>query len=252
MLDKTGSISSSDLSGERNAATGLLNLYTPLNPHPKVSIGDFGNPGSGSYLGQILFPLTTNYAGVQTAINGITSSGGSTNLQSAIATAQNEFVANGSTHPDGTPYQRILILISDGDPNIPGSGSGWNQGAQDAALSAADQAKLAYTSIFAIHYGSGDGRDRLASLASGTVSNTGHQSGSRNDAGLSNTPTQAQIDAENGDNDYFYISPTAAQLQTLFTQIGSIVCPASVGGGAPALPPTSISTGSWQEVPTAP
>ena len=252
MLDRTGSISSSDRAQEAASTKALLDLYDPLVPNPKVGVGRFGNgtddgglaPAGISFSGQ----LNTNYSGLYSTVDTyMTSSGGYTNLGSAIDVVADEFAARGSTHADGSRYQHVLILISDGIANRPGSGSGANPTAMDAALLAADTAKydplaMSRTHIFAIHYGDSSGRNFLASLASGTVPNPGHQPGSASDK-----LTAAE---ENSDGDFFFIAPTATDLKALFQQIGAIVCPAAAGGALST--GQSMSLGSWEELPVAP
>lgn len=251
MIDRTGSISSSDLTGEKAAAVGLVNLYNqmsgpplnlPASQLPLIGFGAFGtnflNPAA-----QIITHLTNNYPGLISSINAMPTAFSYTSIQSAISVAQSEL----SSLSDGK--QKVLILISDGGANRSVADPLCTNPSNDpsvAALCAADQAKLAYTHIFTVHYGDPSGRNYLATLASGIVSNSPHQPGSKND---DNPDTPAGVTAENNDNDYFFISPTAGQLTTLFNQIGSIVCPAASGGGNISLPPSDINLGSWQENP---
>ena len=243
MIDRSGSINDADYIKEKAAATGLVDLYEPLTPNPLIGFGAFGTSGSNADA-QILQTLTTNYPTLNSIINGAPDANSYTDLQSAISLAQHQFEVIADDK------QKVLILISDGLPNRSSVDSLCNNPSGDddiAALCAADQAKLAYSHIFTVHYGDANGRDFLAKLASGTFSNSGHQPGSANNTGTSNTP--AVINAENIDGDYFYVSPTADQLQAIFTEIGAIVCPEAVGGGAPSLPPSTILPGSWQETP---
>ena len=116
MLDRTGSMGGSDLTDERNAANNLLNLYAALTPLPKSSVGVFGAVGAGEpYNAAIVQALTTIYSSLTSAVNtNLASSGGYTNLASAIAVSQAEFTAH------GTPGKgHVLILLSDGGTNRP-------------------------------------------------------------------------------------------------------------------------------------
>ncbi|MFZ2484649.1 MAG: VWA domain-containing protein [Minisyncoccia bacterium] len=138
MLDRTGSMTSSDLVGERAAANALLDLYDNLTPLPKSSIGVFAALGSGQpYVASILQSLTTTYANLYNAVTtGLASSAGGTNIASAIDVSRNELVTNGTV---GKP--KVLILVSDGEANWPTSGAtpvntGWKSptaNAQDSS-----------------------------------------------------------------------------------------------------------------------
>ncbi len=183
MLDRTGSMGSTALADERTAAKALLDLYSPLSPAPKVGVGIF-NDGSGnpSAPAAIVGPLTTVYSPtLYNAINTwLASSGGFTNLSSAIDVGQNQLSSNGNP-----AAANVLILISDGQPNRPGSGSGATTQAMNAAYNSADAAKFNDTEIFTIHFGTVvntpegiNSQEYLARLAKGTFSNSPHQPGS--------------------------------------------------------------------------
>ena len=116
MLDRTGSMNSTDLSDERTAANGLLNLYKALTPLPKSAVGVFGAVNANEpYNAAIVQTLTTAYSSLTNAVNtNLANSGGYTNIASAISTAQAEFTAH------GTPGKgHVLILLSDGGANRP-------------------------------------------------------------------------------------------------------------------------------------
>lgn len=178
MLDRTGSMSSSDLASERTAANGLLDLYDNLTPPPKTAVGVFGGVGySEPYNAQIVQGLSSVYTTLYAAITtGLATGNGYTNLASAISTAQAEFNAHGTAG-----REKVLILLSDGGTNRPTSDP------YGLAYTAANNAKLAGTKIFTIHFGdAGPGtsftdQDYLAKLASGSAPNSPHQPGSLND-----------------------------------------------------------------------
>lgn len=116
MLDRTGSMGTTDLQNERAAANGLLNLYAALSPLPKSSVGVFGAINANEpFNAAIMQGLTTAYSSLASAVNsGLANSDGYTNLASAISVSQAEMAAN------GTPGKgHIIILLSDGGANRP-------------------------------------------------------------------------------------------------------------------------------------
>lgn len=133
MLDRTGSMRSTDLSGERVAANSLLDLYSKLKPiPPKTALGVFGAIGVGEpYMANIIQGLTNIYTGLYNAITtGLASSNGYTNLASAIDVSRTELITNGTV---GKP--KVLILVSDGEPNRPsGSNAQGNSGWKSPAV----------------------------------------------------------------------------------------------------------------------
>ena len=186
MLDRTGSMSSTDLVNERIAAKGLLDLYAPLSPAPKVGVGVFGNPADTTNWSAIIVGnLTDVYSGLYTAIDTwLATSNGGTNLSSAISVGHNELISNGSP-----TAANVLILLSDGDTNRPTTNP------IEAALDAADVAKSAGTKIFTIFFGTDpdgtgfSGQGLLAALANGSVPvGTGHpgHSGALHELGSAN------------------------------------------------------------------
>jgi hypothetical protein len=128
-LDRTGSMSSTDLSNERAAAKGLLNLYNPLSPPPQVGVGRFGDSTNGGVEAEVQTrgQLTNNYGDddpgndtdndLYDAIEEATGSNSSvgTNLADAITVGANEL-----TGPRHDPTkEKVLILITDGEPTEP-------------------------------------------------------------------------------------------------------------------------------------
>ena len=245
MLDRTGSMSSSDLADENAAAKSLLDFFSISSPAPHVGIGAFGGTDGSS--ASIVHGLTTSFGPLYTAIDTATGSNSNvgTNLQDAVTVGQAELVGpnSGSSH-------KILIIISDGDPNEP---SGTTSVNIEDALDAADAAKLAGTGteIFTIHFGSNPsgfaGPELLAAMATGTVpastlptpyrnATPSHQPGSDDD--------KATAAAENADGDHFYISPTSADLQGIIVQISETIC------GTPTPTPTPTNTPTVTPTPT--
>lgn len=191
MLDRTGSMTSTDLSNEQTAAKGLIDLYDTVNPTPKLGIGRFGiSSGNSNAEVQTRGQLTTNYGDddfgsdsdndLYDATEEATVSGSNvyTNLASAISVGDGEL--NSGRHTSGKG--KVLILISDGEPNRPCSdgtescGSSVTTFAKNAATSAANTAKTSHgidnlpTEIFTIHFGNAGTNNTnkhfLASLAS--------------------------------------------------------------------------------------
>lgn len=122
VLDRTGSMSSTDLSGERTGANGLLNLYGGVSPKPQSGVGSFGGLDGSSASVPTNGQLSVNYTNLTNTVNSITGSNSSvgSNLGDALLVASNEL--NGPRHRAG--YGKVLIMQSDGVPNRPTSTSG--------------------------------------------------------------------------------------------------------------------------------
>lgn len=130
ILDRTGSMSSGDLTNEGNAAKALTDLYAGVLPPatpPQLGVGSIG----GLYRIAGVWPaasipndtdpyhgwLTTSYNALKSTITQITSSNSSvgSDLSAGITVAAAEL--NSSRHIAGK--EKVLILVSDGDPNEP-------------------------------------------------------------------------------------------------------------------------------------
>jgi hypothetical protein len=167
--------------------------------------------------------------GLYAAIDGnlVTTSSGGTDIGSGINVGYGE--VSGIRHD--VSKAKVMIILSDGLPTVPSNSS-------STVLAASDSAKQNGTSLYFLHFGSGSGNDLSAKIASGTTTVPGHQNGSKNDAGTANgNVSQANADKENNDGDNFFISPTFDQLQAIFQQVGTAVCPAA--GAASVPPPTT-------------
>lgn len=167
--------------------------------------------------------------GLYAAIDGnlVTTSSGGTDIGSAINVGYGE--VSGPRHDSSKA--KVMIFLSDGLPTVPNNSS-------STVLAASDNAKTNGTSMYFLHFGSGSGNDLSAKIASGTTTVPGHQLGSKNDAGTgSGNVSQVNADKENNDGDNFFISPTFAQLEAIFQQVGTAVCPAA--GAASVPPPTT-------------
>ena len=143
MLDRTGSMNSTELGDEKNAANALVNLYglvttnSPGLPAPLISVGSFGGITAAT-VNNALIPnnavdssgftglLTSVYSTLTAAITKITSSTSCssgnrsgtdtcTDLSAAFSSASSEL--NSARHKSAN--QKVLILISDGAPSLP-------------------------------------------------------------------------------------------------------------------------------------
>ena len=117
IFDRTGSMSSSDRSNERNAGNTLTNLYAGVSSLPKIGAGSFGGI-DGSYAsvpanGQ----LTASYSTILSTISTLTGSNSSvgSNLGAAITVGATEL----SSVRHDPNKQKVLIFVSDGLPNEP-------------------------------------------------------------------------------------------------------------------------------------
>jgi hypothetical protein len=120
ILDRTGSMSSSDMANEKIAASSLNSLYAGVLPPalpPHLGVGSIGGLDGSAASIPLLGQLSTVYANITSAINSITSSNSSvgSDLSAGITTASNEL--NSARHIAGN--EKVLILVSDGDPNKP-------------------------------------------------------------------------------------------------------------------------------------
>ena len=125
MLDRTGSMGSTDLADEKSAANALVSLYAavvPPAPAPRLGVGSFGGlDGSHAWVptnppNTVNGILTTVYGDITNAITKITASNSSvgTDLSAAITAGMNELAGHGQAGK-----QKVLILVSDGDPSEP-------------------------------------------------------------------------------------------------------------------------------------
>jgi cysteine-rich repeat protein len=256
MLDRTGSMSSSDLENERAAAKSVLTIAAAAAVPPFIAIGAFGDNTKGGAEAFLEHGLTRTLTpapygdddpgndsdgDLYDAIENVTASNSSvgTNISDALSVASNALAGATSTH-------RVIILISDGDASEPTNASTGREAAYDTS----DAAKLAGREIFTVHFGSDPagfaGQELMAAIATGTASppsadghNThAHQNGSADD--------QATSAAENADGDHFFISPTAAEMTAVLSTIVNQYC-----YSIPTATPTIAATPSPSATHTA-
>lgn len=169
MIDRTGSINSTDMNNQQIGAKTLLNFFNGATVKPQVAIGSF-NVQTGADA-RIHAGLTQTYGvndtetptpdtstGLYKAINDLDNAtgemgNGTTDLSAALIVAKNEL-------DNGTVPNRFIIIISDGITNqpagsVPSACSGGNPGA--AANAAANAAEFAGYKIITIHYGDDSG-----------------------------------------------------------------------------------------------
>jgi hypothetical protein len=120
IFDRTGSQTGTDLSNEKNAANTLLSLYQGATPPGQVAIGSFGGLDGSSASIPTNGHLSKNWSNLTNAINSITGSNSSvgSNLSSAITVADTELAS--TTLHDSTKA-KVLVFVSDGEPNQPTS-----------------------------------------------------------------------------------------------------------------------------------
>lgn len=251
--------------GIYDAVKGLLDLYGALSPAPKIGIGSFGYPYSASgtasipnspsgHLTNVYGTSGTPGTGLYNTLYVLTSghpnvAGLTTGMIAGVNVANAELLSITPSIP------KVLIFISDG----------LHSETNTNILNSTDSAKTSGTQIFTIvidQTNSGiANRSLMAYMSTGndtplpsSTYGTGHQNGSQNDAGVSTA--QSAIDAENTDNDNFFIAPTFSQLPVLVQTIGEKVCPAATAplpppptnNPPPPPPPPNIDLGSWEEI----
>lgn len=181
MIDKTGSISNTELTAQKNAAKLMLSQFATATEKPRVAIGTFNCTtfSCSTVSARIVADgeLTSNFGSdgspgtrLYKAINNISSPSGNTNLGDGFDVSQAEL-----TSGRGDPQtDNFIIILSDGIPNRPTSFNGNNcssvcncSAAKEYADSRRDIAAAAGTKIFAIHYGDDVGSCSGANVQAG-------------------------------------------------------------------------------------
>ncbi|MES2059837.1 MAG: hypothetical protein V4438_02290 [Patescibacteria group bacterium] len=191
MLDRTGSMSSTERSWLKTAANTLENLYSlvtvnsPALPAPKLGVGSFGGINSAAST-TALVPygnqngdgtsvkgfLSTVYSDILSAISTMMGSGscsaaGSsdncTNISAALSKGSDEL---GSVNHTLT-NQKVLILISDGSPTLPFGSSLTASGTTSPALNVQNGASDAWTNPSNAYSGGDAGASATATTGSG-------------------------------------------------------------------------------------
>lgn len=160
MLDRTGSMSSSERSWLQTAANLLTNLYSlvtvnsPNLPAPSLGVGSFGGitaatvnsalvPNNPADSSGFLGILTTVYSDLSAAITKMMSSSSCssgrtgdscTDISAAVQSGSDE-LGSGRHNPDN---QKVLILISDGIASLPSGTTVISTGTTSPAATSAD------------------------------------------------------------------------------------------------------------------
>lgn len=255
MLDRTGSMSASDLTNERTAAKNFLMTLDDATLPPFVAIGRFGDAVNGGTEAELIDALTRTQTPSPYGDDDLAADGDlyaaidtSTGSNSSVGTNISDALSVGNTAlSSGTTGHRVVILISDGDPSEP-----TNQATGiEAAYDTSDTIKLAGREVFTIFFGTEvagfAGRQLMAAIATGTTAvpatdghNThGHQTGSADD--------QATTALENADGDHFFIAATAADMSSILAMIAEQFCESIP---TPTITPTASRTPTITRTPT--
>lgn len=176
---------------EKAAAKSLVDLYSQVPSHPKVGFGVFGDIASG-VSAEIISHLTINYSAVKTAIdNSLPQYPISyTNLKDAIRVASDELTNNGDAE------KKVLILVSDGDPNKPSGTTLSDTGLQSLTSNNQNGAgELWSNGIGAYTNGNGDASDPVSENDRHQFYNFNFGNGSGLPTGSTITGIQAVADA---------------------------------------------------------
>ncbi len=202
ILDRTGSMSSTDLGNERTAGNALTDLYASVLPPatlPRLGVGSIGAYPNASLPGgsagiPLLGQLSTAYANIKSAIASITGSNSSvgSDLSAGINTANTEL--NSTRHVAGN--EKVLILVSDGDPNEPNGTTNFDTGYRSPSAEADESATSKWTTPENAKLdGVGDASALVASSSRERYYDFNFGGGSGLPAGVTVTGIQAQLDA---------------------------------------------------------
>ena len=144
VLDRSGSINSTELSQLKTAAKDFVDALG------LTTIGIHAGKSSFATTGSLNHHLTDDPVSLKAAIDAMTS-GGLTNLKEGIELATTEQANPGDGHDraDLTSPDK-MIVVTDGNPNEPGS----DANARTTAAAAADAARSAGAEIFVVGVGS--------------------------------------------------------------------------------------------------
>ncbi|MFH1956675.1 MAG: vWA domain-containing protein [Patescibacteria group bacterium] len=146
VLDRSGSISSSEMAVLKTAAKAFVSALAPESDGVHMGQTSFSDNGT------LDLHLTDNVAAINLAIDGI-SPGGYTNLKEGIELATAELANPGDTHDradvDSPDY---MVIITDGAPNEPGT----ETQAKAAAIVAANAADTDGIIIYVVGVGTSE------------------------------------------------------------------------------------------------
>ncbi len=208
MFDRSGSMSGTDLSNERNAGNALTNLYAGVSSLPKIGAGSFGGL-DGSYASiPVNGLLTSSYSTILSTIATITGSNSSvgSNLGAAITVGAAELASG--RHTPGK--QKVFIFVSDGVPNEPTNSAGMTGTSSPSAN---------------VQNGSGDLWTLPANAyanASGEATDAGGHRHRFSGFGFPTIPTGSTIRGIMAEADAWSIAvPTAASTTLIASQLGA-------------------------------
>ena len=114
LMDNSGSMSGTDPQRLRAAAAKLFwEAVLPVRATNRVAFLDFGtSPSTGFTSSRLLVPFTTSAARLDSALARVTASGGTPLYESLRETAR--WI---DTSTSGTSDNRVMLLLSDGQPN---------------------------------------------------------------------------------------------------------------------------------------
>jgi len=146
VLDRSGSIDSTELQTLKDAANAFVTALGPSTDGNHIGQSSFSTTGS------LDLHLTGVEADVHTAINAL-SSDGFTNLFEGIDLATAE-LDNAHEH-ERAAVPDFMVIITDGNPNRPGTDDPTDNSADEAAAAAAaDAARAAGIEVFVVGVGS--------------------------------------------------------------------------------------------------
>jgi uncharacterized protein YegL len=141
VLDRSGSINSTELQTLKDAANAFVTTLAPTTTLAHIGQTSFSTSGS------LDLHLTDSEAAAHAAINALVS-GGLTNLAAGINLAVGEL---DNTHAHERPsIDDVIIIITDGNPNQPGG----QVAGRAAASASADAARAAGIEVFVVGVGS--------------------------------------------------------------------------------------------------
>lgn len=155
VLDRSGSIDSGELTTMKTAAKAFVDALNPTPAGTHIGQSSFSSTGS------LDLHLSDNATAVKTAID-LLVSGGLTNLKEGIEYATAE-LDNGHAH-ERPAVPDFMVVLTDGNPNVPGS---TEAEAKAFGKAAADAAKAAGVEIFVVGIGSDLDATYLKTIASG-------------------------------------------------------------------------------------
>jgi len=154
VMDRSGSINSTELSTMKDAAHAFVAALAPSASGNHIGQSSFSTSGS------LDLHLTSDTTAINAAIDALVSTN-LTNLKEGIDFATGELASHAHERDD---VPDVMVIITDGNPNVPGQTI---QEAKDFGKAAADAAKVAGAEIFVVGIGSDLDAAYLQSIASG-------------------------------------------------------------------------------------